>query len=448
MTNLYNRFQQYIEQNSLFTAQDKILLTVSGGVDSMVMLDLFAKGGYNVGIAHCNFQLRSKESDEDELLVERVAASHSMEFYNRRFDTIGEMEATGDSMEMVARRQRYAWFEQLRIEHNYTVIAIAHHIDDSIETFFINLLRGTGLKGLTGISPQIGKVVRPLMFATRKEILEYAVAKKIHFREDSSNRSTKYLRNKIRLGLIPRIKDISVKFTPLMRQNIDRLTEAQIFISNTIAKIQAEIMTLNEGIYHLDIEKIDPTLPTNFVVYEILNTNFGFKGDVVEALLSSSQSASSGKRFYSKNYVAYTDRGQILISTIPSNDLCEVEVAQRSHRSYCGNSVLYYERLDIGILDSFIVPDNVALLDLDTLKYPLTLRRWREGDWFIPFGMNGRKKVSDFLIDEKVSLPEKERQFVLVSGNDIVWIVGHRIDDRFKIRRESENILKITKDII
>ncbi len=414
----------------------------------MVMLDLFAKGGYNIGVAHCNFQLRATESDEDELLVEKLAAQHNVEFYNRRFDTIGEMEATGDSMEMVARRQRYAWFEDLSRAHNYTVIAIAHHIDDSIETFFINLLRGTGLKGLTGISPQIGKIARPLMFATRKEILEYAVAKKIRFREDSSNRSTKYLRNKIRLGLIPRIKEISAKFTPLMRQNIDRLTNAQIFINSTIAKIQREVMSLEGDIHRLRIAAIDESLPTNFVVYEILNTNFGFKGDVVEALLASAKSSSSGKRFYSKSYVAYTDRGDILITAIPSNDLCEVEVNEKNYRSYCSNSVLYYERFDIGILDSFITPAHVALLDVDRLQYPLTLRRWREGDWFMPLGMSGRKKVSDFLVDEKVSLPEKERQLVLTSAGDIVWLVGRRIDERFKIGRDSENILKITKEII
>ena len=224
--NLIETFQRYIEENSLATHDDRILLTVSGGVDSMVMLSLFTRCGYRVGVAHCNFQLRGTESDEDEVLVEEEAKKYGVEFYNKRFETKAEMERTGESMEMAARRLRYAWFDALSHEHGYTAVAIAHHADDSIETFFINLLRGTGLRGLTGISTQVGKIIRPLLFASRREILEYAVQNRIPFREDSSNRSTKYLRNKIRLGLIPRIREINPKFTSLMSRNLARLTDA------------------------------------------------------------------------------------------------------------------------------------------------------------------------------------------------------------------------------
>ena len=228
--NLLDNFQRYIRRNELAAPEDFILLTVSGGVDSMVMLSLFVRSGYRVGVAHCNFQLRGVESEEDEELVRREAEKYGVPWYNKRFDTKGEMERTGESMEMAARRLRYAWFDELSREHGYTVVAIAHHIDDSIETFFINLLRGTGLRGLTGITTHAGKLIRPLMFASRKDILEYAVANRIPFREDSSNRSTKYLRNKIRLGLVPRIREINPKFTDLMRRNIDRLSDAQRFI--------------------------------------------------------------------------------------------------------------------------------------------------------------------------------------------------------------------------
>ncbi len=448
MISFSHKFEDYIQQNRLVTKSDKILLTVSGGVDSMVMLDLFVKCGYRVGVAHCNFQLRDKESDEDEVLVEQMAHKLGVEFYNRRFDTTEQMEITGDSMEMVARRQRYEWFYELCDEHNYTAIAVAHHIDDSVETFFINLFRGTGLKGLTGISTHIGKVVRPLMFATRKYIVEYAVANHIPYREDSSNRSTKYLRNKIRLGLIPRIKEIAPKFTTLMRQNIGRLTDAQLFINRTIEMIKERAISQSEGIYTLDLSAIDASLPRNFVIYELLNTSFGFKGDVVDSLILSLDADSSGRRFYSKEYVAYIDRGLILVTAIPQGDSCEIEVDESKIRSYCGNSIIYYEKMDIGLLDSFVTPEKVALLDADKLQYPLTLRRWREGDIFVPFGMSGRKKVSDFLIDEKVSLPEKERQFVLVSGGDIVWIVGRRIDDRYRVGRDSENVLRVTKEVL
>lgn len=448
MINLFQRFEDYIEQNNMVDKSDKILLTVSGGVDSMVLMSLFVKAGYNVGVAHCNFQLRGEESDEDEVMVMKRCESYGIPLYNKRFETLAEMELTGDSMEMVARRQRYQWFEELSIEHGYNVIAIAHHADDSIETFFINLLRGTGLKGLTGISPQIGKIVRPLTFATRKDISEYAAINHIAFREDSSNRSTKYLRNKIRLGLVPRIKEINTKFTSIMRKNIDRLTDAQLFIDSSINKIRAQVISEKDGIATLNIELIDESLPRQFVVYELLSSNYGFKSDVIDSLIKSLSAESSGRKFYSKEYVAYTDRGKILITHIGKDDSCEVEVPERCYRSYCGNSVLHYELIDIDLIESFNLPENIALIDADKLEYPLTIRRWKEGDWFVPIGMSGRKKVSDFLIDQKVSQPEKERQFVLVSNGDIVWVVGRRVDDRYKLTRESENVLKVTKDIV
>ncbi len=414
----------------------------------MVLLDLFSQSGYSVGVAHCNFQLRGEESEEDELLVEQQAAMRGVPFYNKRFDTKGEMERTGESMEMAARRLRYEWFNEISREHNYSIIAVAHHADDSIETFFINLFRGTGLRGLTGIKPEYGKIVRPLMFSTRKEIAEYAAMAKIPYREDSSNRSTKYLRNKIRLGLVPRMREINPQFTPLMRANLDRLSAAQQFISSCVDKISQEVFTESEGIYTLHIDRIDSDFQRGFIVYEILNSKFGFRGVVVDALLRSLDNQSSGRRVYSCEYVAFTDRGNILVTRIPQEDDCEVEVGESTIRAYCGNSALDFERLDIDLIENFDLGSNVALIDQDKLQFPLTLRRWREGDSFVPLGMTGYKKVSDFLIDEKVSQPEKDRQFVLLSGDDIVWLLGRRIDERYKVADESENILKITKEII
>ena len=446
---LTDRFQSYVERHGLFSRDDRILLTVSGGVDSMVLLSLMASLGYRFGVAHCNFQLRGAESDEDEVIVAREAARYGVPCYNRRFDTAAEMERTGESMEMTARRLRYAWFEELRREHGYAAIAVAHHADDSIETFFINLLRGTGLRGLTGISTRMGRVVRPLMFASRREILEYAVAQKIPFREDSSNRSTKYLRNKIRLGLVPRIKEISPKFTDLMRQNIGRLTDAQLFINHGIQRIREEVITTENGIDTIHIDRIDRAFPLNFVIFELLNSTYSFKGDVSDALVRAlEQNSGTGKRFYSKSHVAYIDRGRIMVTPIPADDPCQVQVEAGAPRCYCGNSVLYFELRDIDDIQGFGVPEHIAQVDADKLKYPLTVRRWQEGDWFIPYGMSGRKKVSDYLIDHKVPLPEKARQFVLLSGDEIVWLVGRRIDDRYRLTAETENVLRITKEII
>ncbi|MBR4964635.1 MAG: tRNA lysidine(34) synthetase TilS [Alistipes sp.] len=442
---LLDGFEKYVEENELFTHDDKLLLTVSGGVDSMVMMALVAAAGYRFGVAHCNFQLRGKESDEDELLVESEAKRLGVEFFNKRFDTEGEMERTGESMEMAARRLRYQWFKELCDEHGYTAIAIAHHSNDSIETFFINMLRGTGLRGLTGISSQIGRIVRPMMFATRKDIHDFAVAHRIPFREDSSNRSTKYLRNKVRIGLIPMLKEINPQFTTIMRRNIARLSQAQDFVNAAIDIVKAESLEHNGDIHTLRVGRIRPTLPRNYVIYEILNSEYGFKGDVVDALCHALDSEATGRRFYSREWVAVIDRGDVVIAPIAEEDSCETLVDKGTVRSYMGGSVLYFEYCDIDFIESLDQGDNVALLDADKLKFPLKVRRWQEGDWFVPFGMSGRKKLSDYLIDKKVSMAEKSRQFVLVSGDDIVWVVGRRLDDRYAITRKTENVLKVIR---
>ena len=445
---LLEHFERYNARHALFSHDDKILLTVSGGVDSMVMLALFVEAGYNIGVAHCNFSLRGAESDEDEATVTAEAAKYGVPFYNKRFDTQAEMERTGESMEMAARRLRYEWFDQICQEHGYTTIAIAHHIDDSIETFFINLLRGTGLRGLTGITRQRGNIVRPLLFAERKEILEYAVAHKIPYREDSSNRSTKYLRNKIRLGLLPMIREINPRFTSIMRGNLYRLSDAQRFIEAGIAKIKEQVLESCNGIDRIHTSLIEPHFPQEFVIYEILNSVYGFKGDVVDELYKALVSGSSGKRFYAREHMACIDRSDIVISAIADDDPCQTLVEREAIRSYCGNSVLYYEHTDIDNVSDYNAPQEIAYLDEQKLSYPLTLRRWQEGDSFIPFGMMGRKKVSDFLTDRKMSVVEKSRQFVLVSGEDIVWVVGCRIDDRYRVTNRTEDILKITKQIL
>lgn len=445
---LLEKFKKYITDHQLVGKDSRIILTVSGGVDSMVMMHLFVEAGYNVGVAHCNFQLRGEESEEDEELVAQQAAKLGVPHFNRRFDTKGEMAQTGESVQMAARRLRYAWFDELCLDEGYDTIAVAHHADDSIETFFINLLRGTGLKGLTGISVLNGKVIRPLLFASRHEIKEYAKHHSIPFREDSSNRSTKYLRNKIRLGIIPRLREIVPQFTTIMSSNVDRLTETQMFINHATQKIARDAV---EHIGREDIiypDRIDKGFPLRFVIYEIMSQYYGFKGDVVDSLTDALAAGATGKRFYSKDWVAYIDRGRIVISRIEEQDECEIDVDLSKNKVYVGGSVLYIEKLDVDNVESIRVPEHIALLDLDTLQPPIQLRKWREGDRFIPLGMMEEKKVSDYLIDAKVSMAEKSRQFVLTSAGRIVWLVGQRIDNRHKITSKTENVLRLTKESI
>ena len=434
--------------NHLATHDDRILLTVSGGVDSMVMLALFASCGYRTGVAHCNFSLRGAESDEDEALVEQTARSLGAEYHCRRFDTQGEMARTGESMEMAARRLRYAWFAELQRSHGYDKVAIAHHADDSVETFFINLFRGTGLRGLTGITVHAGSIIRPLMFATRHEITEYARHNGIRFREDSSNRSTKYLRNKIRLGLIPRIREIRPEFTESMSRNLARLTETQLFVDSAVARIRESVMEYRDGVEILHADRIDPSFPRNFVIYELLSSAYGFRGEVCDALCRALGADATGRRFYSKEFVACIDRGTVAVSRITDDDPCLTEVTRDAARAYCGNAVLNIEYVDIAMIEEYGVPPHIAQIDASLLKFPLTLRRWRDGDRFVPFGMGGSKKVSDLLTDLKVSAAERDRQFVLVSGEDIVWVVGRRIDDRYRLGDRTVEVMRITKEIL
>ena len=442
---LLKTFEKYVERHELFSHEDKILLAVSGGVDSMVMLSVFVRLGYNIGVAHCNFGLRGEESDADTTMVLEECAKLGIICHSERFDTLGEMDRTGDSMEMTARRQRYAWFNELCRTEGYKVIAVAHHSNDSIETFFINLLRGTGLRGLTGINRQYGKVVRPLLYASRKDILEYAKQNHIPYREDSSNLSTKYLRNKIRLGLLPMLQEINPRFNALMRGNLYRLNNAQQFIDAAIDNIRESAVQSENGIDTINVSAISDIYPRDFVIYELLNSTYGFKGDVVEELNKALKKGVTDRRFYARDYVAYLDRGNILVTKIEEEDDCEVLVEADDMRSYCGNSVLYYEHTDIDNVNEYHLPSDVALLDEAKLQYPLRLRRWREGDTFVPFGMAGHKKVGDYLTNQKVSIVERKRQFVLLSGDDIVWVVGRRTDERYRIGNKTENILKITK---
>ena len=411
----------------------------------MVLLHLFSRLEYLYGVAHCNFHLRGEEGDEDARSVEEVCRRLGVSHFNIDFDTMGEVDASGESVEMVARRLRYAWFRQLCLEHGYTKIVIAHHSDDSVETFFINLIRGTGLRGLTGIHVTNENIVRPLLFATRREILDYAHENKIAFRVDSSNLTTKYLRNKIRLGVIPRIKEISPQFGATMTGNVERLSNALCFIDRQMDKIRAEITHAAGNGTVISVDRIDRDLPRNYVIYEILRP-YGFSSEVVENLISSLDSGKSGTRFFSHTHVAYLNRKHIIVKDISHAESYRLTVRQDVSKMYGLGGLLTFETLEREDVETLRQPEHIALLDASKIRYPLTVRIWEEGDGFVPLGMSGRKKISDFLIDEKVALPDKEQQLVVVSGDDIVWLVGRRIDERYKVNEETTHVLRIARE--
>lgn len=441
---LVEKFCGYVAREGLFTHDDRLLLAVSGGVDSMVLMSLVHEAGYRFAVAHCNFHLRGAESDGDELLVEDEVRKLGVPYYLANFDTYGEVAATGESIEMAARRLRYAWFDQLCEGHGYSKVVIAHHGDDSIETLFINMLRGTGVRGLTGIASRNGRIVRPLLFATREEILSYAQQKGVPFREDSSNMSMKHLRNRVRHEVVPMLKTINPQFAPIMQRNMTQLLQAQNFIDASIKLIERSIVTESRGVCTINVAAIDSALPRNFVIYEILSSRFGFRRDVVGGICAALDDAVSGRRFYAHGMVAVVDREQIII--MPAQEDCreEIAVAQGEDIANIGSVSFGFDTVHREAISILNQGAEVALLDADKLRFPLVIRRWRDGDAMVPLGMTGRKKISDMLVDSKASLVDKREQYVVVSGNDIVWLVGRRIDNRYAISNNTSRVLRIS----
>lgn len=432
-------FRQYIRSRQLIQPGDQTLIAVSGGIDSMTLLDLMRQTyPDHIAAAHCNFSLRGEESDNDQQHVEDYCHQHTIPLHTIRFDTESESHAHGESIQMAARRLRYQWFEQLSTQHNYTKIAIAHHADDSAETFFINLLRGTGLRGLTGISDQRGPIIRPLLFARRDDITAYATSHSVPYREDSTNATLKYLRNRLRHDIIPRLDSASGnRLSRTMEENLMRLSQTQQYIDRQIRKLRSQ--ALHDNV--IDLAALDSEC-LGFELYELLQP-YEFAAETIESmarvLLSHAEDSditSSGKRFDASAWSATIDRRRILLTPRTIEPFREEWIAEDDPR---------VQWLTVSELpDSLATPPDTAYITADALRFPLHLRQWQEGDWFIPLGMAGQKKVSDYLIDAKVPVTEKSRQGVLLSCETIVWLAGRRIDDRYKVRQDARRIIRIT----
>ena len=436
------KFISFIRENKLIGSGQKVLLAVSGGMDSMAMLELFFESSYEVGVAHCNFQLRGKESDEDEDFVREVAKSKKLPFYSKAFDTNAFAEAKNISIQMAARDLRYEYFREIAEEYNYDLIATAHHLDDQAETFFINLARGSGIAGFHGIRAKNGKLIRPLMFARREEIEAYIREKNISYREDSSNSSLKYIRNKVRHQIIPLMTEINPAFDTEIGYTIKRMAQTEEIFREYIALKKAEIFEEHEGAILLDIDKVKELPAVDTFLYELIS-DFGFNKDDVASILQTFGEA-PGRQFFSATHRLVVDRKKMIIVPIETSysekDTYTIEADTAEISDPLGLKFSRHQRSSYQITSN----RSVASLDLDKLNFPLKLRKWQEGDNFFPLGMKNRKKLSDFFIDEKYSIIQKENCWLLCSGDDIVWIVGDRIDDRFKVTNATVEVLEVS----
>jgi len=443
--------KQFIAEQELFAPDSRILLAVSGGVDSVVMADLFHKAGYRFGMAHCNFRLRENESDEDEQFVCELAEKYGVPFYSRPFDTLNIASRDGISVQMAARKLRYGWFEEIRTIHHFDFVATAHHQDDQTETFFINLIRGTGIQGLHGIFPKKERIVRPLLFTSRREIENYAYRNPISWRKDRSNNDIKYLRNRIRLELLPIINSINPDFLQGITATISQIRQIESFWKEEINRNTLKVMQQKGEELRVDLSRFAKMKPLEPLAWEMLSP-YGFNETVIRDLLGSIDKE-SGKVFYSRTHRLIKDRSQLIIIPLapgernPSNGNIDSFKEEPLFSIEKGNVTIMEPltlRFTVTPLEKgYEIPASslIACLNLRHLTFPLTLRHWKPGDAFYPLGMNKRKKLSDFFIDQKFSLPEKENCWLLCSGNQIVWVVGHRIDHRFRVTSRTKEIL-------
>ncbi len=423
----------------------RLLLGVSGGVDSMVMLDLFVRGGCGVEVAHCNFNLRGAESDGDQELVREVCARLGVVCHVASFDTYGESARAGESVEMAARRLRYDWFERVRAGRGLDWIAVAHHIDDSVETFFINLVRGTSLRGLTGIHAVRGRVVRPMLFSTRHEIEQYARKNDVGYRHDSTNGSDEFLRNKIRLHVLPGLKKASPAFLEVMRHSMQNLSQVQAFVDHSLGKITDRIKTERPGRTEIDWTGLAADPDRGFAVYEMVR-GYGFTATAAEGMCRALENGLSGRVFEARGFRAAVDRGRIIIEPEKTERPTGVDIVSPDGTIVFDGALFSFTV--VGAFDEALARNDrrTAFFPLHQLVFPLTLRPWDEGDRMMPFGMDGTKKVSDCLVDMKVPLPDKHRVAVLVSGGDIVWLCGLRTDNRYRVCGARGPLLKVVME--
>lgn len=429
-------FKNHLQENFPKVFQSKILIAISGGVDSVVLTHLCKETNLDISLAHCNFNLRGKESDGDEAFVMELADALEIEVYIEGFETEAYARGKKISIQMAARELRYHWFEELRETLQFDYVFTAHHANDNLETVLINFVRGTGLEGLTGIPEKNGFILRPLLPFSREDIEDYARNTHLKWREDSSNASGKYLRNRIRQEIIPKLTDMNPQLLEGFGNTRKHLQQSSVLIEDYISALFPRIAKEEEYGYSFRIKMLKTIPHLRAVLYELFRS-FGFTewNDVYDLL-----DAQPGKIVYSKTHRLIKDRENLLLTTFPSINEREYEILAGEEVVMLPMGTFQFEEAD-EISDA---GKNMIYLDLNKLQFPLTVRKWEEGDSFQPFGMKGRKKLSKFFKDEKLSLPQKENCWLLCSRGEIVWVIGYRADARFGVDADTSTILKLT----
>ncbi|HYV90435.1 MAG TPA: tRNA lysidine(34) synthetase TilS [Chitinophagales bacterium] len=447
MDELLPRFLNFIRDENLFGKNDPVLLAVSGGIDSAVMAHLFYECNFSFGIAHANFQLREKDSEADENFVCDLAAKFDKRIFSVRFNTKEFAKENKVSVQMAARELRYSWLEEIRKDNGFHRIATAHHLDDSIETVFINMIRGTGIHGLHGILPKQNKIVRPLLCFFKKEIEEYATEKRISFRQDQSNYETGYDRNKIRLEVIPAIEKHFPFFKKNFTENTTRWRDAGSLYDDALTRVKKKAVVKRNQEEWISIPALKQQSAYKTILFEVLK-EFHFNSDQTEQIVSALD-AESGKIFFSPTHRLIKDRKHLIVSPLTATSLSEVLINEHDHRiPVTLSSVEGQLQISERDAEGFSIPQDssISCLDKSELEFPLVLRKWKKGDYFYPFGMKRKKKkISDYLIDKKIPLNEKENIWVIESGKRIACIIGERIDERFKVTSSTEKVIVIEK---
>ncbi|MEP7164783.1 MAG: tRNA lysidine(34) synthetase TilS [Ferruginibacter sp.] len=439
--NLLQQFQQYISSEKLFQPKDKLLIAVSGGVDSVVLCELCEQSGFDFEIAHCNFQLRGKESDEDEYFVKKLAQKYNTTFFVKKFETEKFASENKSGIQVAARDLRYEWFDELidqSVNKPINYLLTAHHADDNIETILMNFFKGSGINGLKGILPTRGRIIRPLLFAKKEDLLAFATENKLDYREDSSNCSDKYTRNYFRNQLIPGLEEVFPQVKENIIHNAARFRDINMLYRQAVDTAIKKLVTVKGNELHIPVLKLlkTATLPT--ILYEIIK-DAGFSAHQTEEVIKLLNSG-SGKFIRSASHRILHNRKWLIISPL-NNTAAGHYIIEENEKEidFTGGKITAEKTTE----QKIVVANNIAMLDASLVKFPLLLRKWKQGDYFYPLGMQKKKKLSRFFIDQKLSLNQKENTWVIESGKKILWIVGMRIDDRFKIANKTREILKL-----